>query len=261
MTMQNSMSVDHRLRLKKPNGWFPAGENFLQAMTQLSGGAFKLFVFLCLNADRQTAAYTVSQRSLASAIGKSKPATEEYIAELKTKGFCSVRPSRIPYVGTSFRINEKYWPYQSANNGAVEEDSNGYVNAVRDLFLGLGCTSGRFGPPEAGQTRNLEKRGISLRELEDAMIVGACRKYVSWLSNGPSDPIASLHYFEALIGEIRERPFPPGYRDYLRMEVKKLSEQWERVREQNHQPLAGVPSGMVPSNSKSLPDRPEKETR
>jgi hypothetical protein len=81
------------LRLKKPNGWFPTGDNFLQAMTQLSCGAFNLFVFLRLNADRRTAAYTVSRHSLASAIGKAMPATEEYITELKTKGFCSVRPS------------------------------------------------------------------------------------------------------------------------------------------------------------------------
>jgi hypothetical protein len=261
MTIQNFTSVDHRLRLKKSNGWFPAGENFLQAMTQLSGGAFKLFVFLCLNADRQTAAYTVGQRSLASAIGKSKPATEEYIAELKNKGFCSVRPSRIPYVGTSFRINEKYWPYQSANGNTAEEDSSDYVNTVRNLYLALGCCSGRFGPPETSQARNLEKRGISLRELEDAMIVGACRKYVSWLSNGPSDPIASLYYFESLIEEIRERPFPQGYRDYLRMEVKKLSEQWECSREQNRQSPTDASWGTVPSNSKSLSTRPEKETR
>jgi Helix-turn-helix domain len=261
MTIPNSMPTDRRLRLKKPNGWFPAGEGFLQAMTQLSGGAFKLFVFLCLNADRQTAAYTVSQRSLASAIGKSKPATEEYIAELKTKGFCSVRPSRIPYVGTSFRINEKYWPYQSANGTNAESDSGDYVNTARDLFLGLGCTSGRFGPPEAGQARNLEKRGISLQELEDAMIVGACRKYVSWLNNGPSDSIASLRYFESLIEEIRERPFPPGYRDYLRMEVKKLAGQWQRARDQNRKSLANASSETVSSNSKTLQAPSEKETR
>ena len=263
MSAQNPMSADRRLRLKKPNGWFPAGEGFLQAMTQLSGGAFKLFVFLCLNADRQTAAYTVSQRSLASAIGKSKPATEEYIVELKTKGFCSVRPSRIPYVGTSFRISEKYWPYQSANSSPDEEASNQYVDAVRNLFLGLGCTNGRFGPPEVCQTRNLEKRGVPLQELQDAMIVGACRKYVSWLSNGLSDPIASLHYFESLIEEIRERPFPPGYRDCLRMEVKKLAGQWERSREQNsqlHNPPSG-PSETVAVNANHSPKRPEKETR
>jgi len=58
-------------------------------------------------------------------------------------------------------------------------------DAVRNFFLGLGFTSRRFGPSEAEQARNLEKRGISLEELQNAMIVGACRKYVSWLSNGP----------------------------------------------------------------------------
>jgi hypothetical protein len=261
MTTQNPMSVDRRLRLKKPNGWFPAGENFLQAMTQLSGGAFKLFVYLCLNADRQTAAHSIGQRSLASAIGKSKNATEEYIAELKTKGFCSVHPSRIPYVGTSFRISEKYWPYQSANGKPAEDDSNDYVHSVRALFLGLGCTSGRFGPPEESQARNLEKRGVSLQELEDAMIVGACRKYVSWLSNGPSDPIASLHYFESLIEEIRERPFPPGYRDYLRMEVRKLATQWERSRERESHPRSedDSESGTLDTNLAAISQK--KETR
>ena len=263
MNTQNSVSADRRLRLKKPNGWFAAGEGFLQAMTQLSGGAFKLFVFLCLNANRQTAAYTASHRSLASAIGKSKLATEGYITELKTKGFCSAHPSRIPYVGTSFRISEKYWPYQSADSGSDGDTSSGYVTAVRDLFLGLGCASGRFGPQEERQVRDLEKRGIALQELEDAMIVGACRKYVSWLNNGPSEPIASLHYFESLIEEIRDRPFPSGYRDYLRMEVKKLAGQWERSREQNRQsPNPGNgSSGTANLNTKRSTQPPGKETR
>ena len=44
-----------KLRLKKASSWFPAGDAFLKAMTVLPDGPFKLFVFLCLNADRQTA--------------------------------------------------------------------------------------------------------------------------------------------------------------------------------------------------------------
>jgi hypothetical protein len=261
MTMHCSIPVDHRLRLKKPNGWFPAGETFLQAMTQLSDGAFKLFVYLCLNADRQTASYSNSHHRLASAIGKSKPAVEGYIAELRTKGFCSVHPSRIPYVGTSFRISEKYWPYQSADSKLVEVNSNDYVHSVRVLFLGLGCTSGRFGSPEENQVRALEMRGVTLQELEDAMIVGACRKYVSWLSHGPSDPIASLHYFESLIEEIRERPFPSGYREYLRMEVKKLAAQWECTCENDSHPSVKDDSESGPSNSNLSSKMKEKETR
>ena len=224
------MAADHmlrnqKLRLKKANGWFPAGEEFLKVMTLLSDGAFKLFVFLCLNADRRTATYCASYRRLGPAIGKSRPSVEAYAAELKAKGLCSVVPTRIPYVGTTFRISEEYWPY--ASDGSVVNPAKGYVDSVRDTFLSLGCTSGRFGPSEERQAHELEKHGVTLEVVTDAMLLGACRKYVSWLNGGPSEPIASLRYFEPLIDEVQERPFPAGYREYMRLEVEKLSKLWE----------------------------------
>jgi len=252
--MSETQQNNRKLRLKKNKGWFPAGESFLNAMSVLSDHTFKLFVFVCLNADRETATYTAGATRLAAVLGKFRTEVDRYIAELQNKKVCLV--NRIPYGPITFRITDAYWPYECDGGTAVPTYNGSYVDAVRTLFLGLGCTSGRFGPPEAGQARNLEKRGISLQELEDAMIVGACRKYVSWLSNGPSDPIASLYYFESLIEEIRERPFPPGYRDHLRMEVKKLADQWEHACEQSQQPSTGASS-----NSKCLPTRQKKETR
>jgi hypothetical protein len=250
---------NRKLRLKKNTGWFPAGESFLNAMSVLSDHTFKLFVFVCLSADRETATYTASSTRLAAVLGRSRHAVDAYLTELQDKKVCLV--NRIPYGAITFRVMDAYWPYESGGSPVIQTNDGSYVDAVRNLFLGLGCTSGRFGPPEEKQARNLEKRGISLHELEDAMIVGACRKYVSWLSNGPSDPIASLYYFESLIEEIRERPFPPGYRDHLRMEVNKLADQWERSREQNRQLPAGDSPGSAPSNLKIQPVRLEKETR
>jgi hypothetical protein len=247
-TQQNN----RKFRLKKNNGWFPAGESFLNAMSVLSDHTFKLFVFVCLNADRETATYTASVTRLTAVLGRFRTEVDRYIAELQNKKVCLV--NRAPYSPITFRVLDAYWPYECDAGPAVPPDDGSYVDAVRTLFLGLGCTSGRFGPSEAGQARNLEKRGISLQELEDAMIVGACRKYVSWLSNGPSDPIASLHYFESLIEEIRERPFPPGYRDHLRTEVKKLTDQWEHGCKQQ-------PSTVASSDSRCLPTRQKKETR
>jgi len=243
-----------KLRLKKNQGWFPAGESFLNAMSILSDRAFKLFVFVCLSADRKTATYTASYARLAAVLCRSRHAVDTYLNELQDKRVCLV--SHIPYAGITFRVMDAYWPYECDGSTAVSTNNGSYVDAVRTLFLGLGCTSGRFGPSEAEQARNLEKRGISLHELEDAMIVGACRKYVSWLSNGPSDPIASLHYFESLIEEVRERPFQSAYRDHLRMEVKKLTGQWERASEQSRQ----LPPG-VSSNAKFPQTRQKKETR
>ena len=40
-----------RLILKQPTGWFAAGREFAQALTLLSDGAFKLYVYICLNSQ------------------------------------------------------------------------------------------------------------------------------------------------------------------------------------------------------------------
>jgi hypothetical protein len=254
-TQQNS----RKLRLKKNKGWFPAGESFLNAMSVLSDHTFKLFVFVCLSADRETATYTAGITRLAAVLGKFRAEIDRYLAELQNKKVCLV--NRIPYGPITFRIMDAYWPYECGGSPVIQTDDGPYVDAVRNLFLGLGCTSGRFGPPEAGQARNFEKRGVSLHELEDAMVVGACRKYVSWLNSGPSDPIASLHYFESLIEEIRERPFPPGYRDHLLMEVKKLAAQWELSHEKDPRLPSGGDSETVISNENPSRKSQGKETR
>ena len=228
MSHELSVHQDRKLRLKRATGWFPADESLLEAMTLVSAGAFRLFVFLCLKADRHTATYSAGCRPLALAAATSKNSLRRYVIELETSGLCSITRTRGPGRGTTFRINPDYWPYQS-----VEDDSNRahpdvYVAAVRKRFLALRCTSGRFGPAEERQARELQGRGVRLQILEDAMLVGACRKYVSWLNNGFSAPIASLRYFEPLIEEVQERPFAADYRDYLRMEVKKLAGLWSQ---------------------------------
>jgi hypothetical protein len=212
-----------KLKLKKATGWFPAGDGFLKAMTVLQDGPFKLFVFLCLNADRQTACCQSSYQRLAAGIGKSKHTVEAYVAELKAKGLCTVVTSRIPYVGSTIRIADEYWPFVTAGDDPGPDSSESYVDSVRRLFRALSCTTGRFGPSEERLAGDFERKGITLQVLEDAMMVGACRKYVSWLNNGPSAPIASLHYFETIIEEIQERPFPLGYREFMRLQVQKLA--------------------------------------
>ena len=45
------MSVP-RLILKQPTGWFAAGHEFAQAMMLVSDTAFKLYVHVCLSANR-----------------------------------------------------------------------------------------------------------------------------------------------------------------------------------------------------------------
>ena len=44
-----------RLTLKHPTGFFAAGGEMREALGLLSDGAFKVFVYVCLHADRRTA--------------------------------------------------------------------------------------------------------------------------------------------------------------------------------------------------------------
>lgn len=58
------------------------------------------------------------------------------------------------------------------------------------------------------------------------MLLGACRKYGSWLQGKALEPILSIRYFEALIAEIQKEPLPPGYSGYLRNKIGQLTAMW-----------------------------------
>src|SRR6266487_4682459 len=74
----------------QPAGWFAAGDGFRKALMLLSDGAFRLFSFLCLEADRHTGQHQATQKELAGALGKSKRIIGNYVAELQAKGICDV---------------------------------------------------------------------------------------------------------------------------------------------------------------------------
>lgn len=227
MTANPKPERTRQLRLKKSTNWFAAGEEFLMAMGILTDGAFKLFVLICLKADRHSATYRTSSDDLAHALHKPLTSIETSLAEIKAKKVCSiVAINDREYL---FRIADEFWPY-CTNRGyaSAGQHATDYVAAVRQVFLDLGCTSGRFGTSEQAQVRSLEKRGVPLDIVRDAMIMGACRKYVSWLNDGYSEPISSISYFESVIAELLRCPPPADYREYLPYELKRLAKYWVR---------------------------------
>jgi len=56
------------LKLKASSGWFAAGVSFKRALSLLSDGAFKLFAFISLEANRGTGHYEATQTDLARGI-------------------------------------------------------------------------------------------------------------------------------------------------------------------------------------------------
>jgi hypothetical protein len=59
-------------------------------MQLLSDGAFKLYVFLCLRADRTSARLEIDQASVAKSLAKSRRSVIVYFEELKQRGVCEV---------------------------------------------------------------------------------------------------------------------------------------------------------------------------
>lgn len=103
-----------------------------------------------------------------------------------------------------------------------------YVDAIKSLFVALGCTVGKFSSRDTQYAQGLQRRGVPLETVQDALLMGAVRKYVSWLNGGLPERIASLAYFAAVVSEIQERPFPADYREYLRRKVGQLAKAWAK---------------------------------
>jgi hypothetical protein len=249
-----------QLRLKQTTGWFPAGDGFLRAMKHVTDGSFKLFVLLCLKAGRFSACYSGSYEQLAGNGGQSRDDVVSHLDELQRAGLCQVIIRKPPFV--MVRIDDNYWPYQNNNGQSAPNHPAQYVAAIRDAFLALGCTHGRFGPSEESQALELQKRNVPLQAVQDAMLIGACRKYVSWLNTGYSEPISSIRYFDRVIEEIQACPLRSGYREFLPIELKRLRRHWAREVEKSGLKREGCvfPSQAVPQKRPD-PNADPKETR
>jgi len=221
-------ATDRTIRLKEERGWFAAGESFRTALCQLSDGAFKLFAWLCLEAtrtSRESGQVQATQKELANALGKSKRVIGRWSAELQASGVCSVEPGTNQHERTRFQICDPYWPYHRSPPTRASKDpkDEDYVATIRDWFIGLDCSKRSFSGSDAEFAAELQKRGVSLQTVESALLLGAARKYESWLNGRTSSPIGSLRYFEDLIEEVTQLPFGDDYRSYLRGKVSQFA--------------------------------------
>jgi hypothetical protein len=230
MTSQPIDSRDGHLYLKESSGWFAAGASYRRALRILSDGAFKLFAHLCLEANRRTGRYEAVQTELAKAIGKSRRIVGKYIEELQRKHVCTVRAASNQYSRTCFEICDEYWPYRRIQDTSTVDGQacNAYIDEIKRSFIALGCTAGKFSPRDAQIAQDLQNTGVPLETVQNALLIGTVRKYVSWLNGGSREPIGSLAYFAAIVSEIQDRPLAPDYQEYLQRKVGQLAKAWEK---------------------------------
>jgi hypothetical protein len=193
------------LVLKNPKGWFAAGAEVEKALTLLSDGAFKLFVYLCLNARRDTATLQTTQTELALRLKKGPGAIRQYLSELQTQGVCRSHFSRSPAVRGQVEILEPYWPYHKASQSKPDERAEKFVAAVKQLLQARPCVQSAFSTSDEILAHHWFQHGLSLERIEQAILLGCVRKYASWRNNPRQGPIRSLHYFQSVIEELDQQ--------------------------------------------------------
>jgi hypothetical protein len=221
-----------RLILKKPTGWFAAGREFAQAMTLVSDGAFKLYVHVCLSANRHTGCMVTSSDELARAVKQSPEKVATSLAELEARGVCAV--ARNGDANLALEISDRFWPYQkqpdsSCTRGAETE----FVSKVRGLFLAPACVQASFSAADEKIAVELHRRGVQLEQMARAILLGSARKYVSMINAGVRAPITSLQYFADVIDEVIRSPIPESYWGPLRAKVARMEQQWLKAKAAN----------------------------
>ena len=214
-----------RLTLKQPTGWFAAGREFAQAIPLLSDGAFKLYVHVCLKADRHTGRLSTTVDELAHAMTRAPTAVAMNLDELQTCAVCRV----IRNGGSQLvlEIRDRFWPYQRQQAaGCAPEPEAEFIQKVRGLFLAPACVQASFSAADEKIATGLHRRGVSLEQIKQAILLGCARKYVSMINAGSRTPITSLEYFADVVDEVRESAIPESYWEPLRAKVTRLEQQW-----------------------------------
>lgn len=221
-----------RLILKQPTGWFAAGREFAQAMTLVSDGAFKLYVHVCLSANRRTGCLSATLDELARAMARAPTAVAINLDELETSAVCRV--TRNGGSQLALEIHDRFWPYQKQPSpGCMRGAETEFVQKVRVLFLAPACVQASFSTADEKIAVDLHRRGIHLEQMARAILLGSARKYVSMINAGVRAPITSLQYFADVIDEVIRSPIPESYWEPLRAKVTRMEQQWLKAHAAN----------------------------
>lgn len=106
-----------------------------------------------------------------------------------------------------------------------DSDPASYVAAVLILYVELPDTPLRASVQDQWQARQLFDRSVPLRVVESAFLLASLRRLVRPADGPPLSPIRSLAYFLPVINELLAHPAPDNYLDYLRLELRRTSEQ------------------------------------
>lgn len=215
------------LLLKNPRGWFAAGVEVQKAMGLLSDGAFRLFIYLCLNARRDTGVLEGSLTQLAKNVKRTQHTVRLYLREMESAGICRFRFGHNPLGNGAVEVTESFWPYQRSQQEPPSNDAAEFIAAIRPLLQARACISTMVSAADEILVREWFHQGISLECIEQTILIGCIRKYVSWRDNKTRTMIVSMKYFQPVLEEVQAMKADQEYWDYLRYRLTRIENEWK----------------------------------
>ncbi len=98
-----------------------------------------------------------------------------------------------------------------------------YIQKVLWAYRQTPGTTGTVRRPDRQLAAELQERGVPLDVVENAFILAATRRLIRPEGAPSLGMIRSLAYFSPVIEEVLNSPISPGYFQYLRQKIQRLT--------------------------------------
>ena len=218
---------EQRIALKNPTGWFAAGREVARAMALLSDGAFKVYMHVCLTADRSTGRMKIAHGDLAVALNKSRRSIVSYVEELRQREVCIIEAARNQHAAGHIEVCDRFWPYVKYSHHHDDcRTLSSYIESIRQFLAARRCVLPTFNPPDEKLAEQLFREHVDLKQIERAILLACARRYVALLNGTVIGRVRGLSYFRAAILEVRSLQTSVGYWQHLARRVAKFEQQW-----------------------------------
>src|SRR5262245_53583787 len=109
------------------------------------------------------------------------------------------------------------------DNGLSQEE---YVRQVLEAYRKTPGTMGTVRRADRLLAAQLYQRGLSVKVIENALVLAATRRLIRPSDAPPLGTIRSLAYFLPVIEEVLESRVNPDYFEYLRYKLTRISSAW-----------------------------------
>jgi hypothetical protein len=99
----------------------------------------------------------------------------------------------------------------------------GYIRQVLEAYRKTPGTLGTVRRTDRILAAQMYQRGLSLKVIENALVLAATRRLIRSADAPPLGTIRSLAYFLPVIEEVLQLPVTPDYFDYLRHKLERIS--------------------------------------